>query len=107
LEVEEGDVGAAPFEAACRAQAEITIELHREGLLQRWSGKVEAVKPAMGFINVMRPDFHLHLRAGSVHGWRVVGETGDVELEAHNAEGQATGLVVRGPASVLAVAQIK
>lgn len=101
-EVKEGDIGAEPFAAACEAGAQIGIELRREGLLQRWSGRVEAVKPAMGFINIMRPDFHLHLLAGSVLGWRVDGEGDEIELLAHNAEGEATGLVVRGPAAVLA-----
>lgn len=24
----------------------------------------------MGFLNVMTPDFHLHLEGGSVSGWR-------------------------------------
>ena len=44
---------------------------------QRWRGIVPAINPAMGFINLIAADFHLHLRAGAValrtesrNGWR-------------------------------------
>lgn len=103
-EVAEGDPGSLPFEAARRAGLPVTIELQRQGLRQAWSGTIEAVKPAMGFINVMQPDFHLHLRAGSVQNWRRREDGaagGDLELLAENAQGEATGLVVRGPAAAL------
>ena len=87
---------------ACAAKAEVTIEFRRPGLTQSWNGVIEDVKPAMGFINVMRPDFHLHLRGGAVRRWRRA-EAGDgmVEMTAENAQSEPIGLIVRGPASVL------
>ncbi|MDT3381496.1 hypothetical protein RNI52_29495 [Labrys neptuniae] len=104
-EVAEGDPGAIPFEVARCAGVPVTIELRRDGLRQAWSGSVEAVKPAMGFINVMQPDFHLHLRAGAVGRWRLRADRAGldgVELLAENARGELIGLAVRGPAAVLA-----
>jgi len=49
---------------------------------------VETVKPAMGFINIMRGDFHLHLKSGAVAEWR---ETAGERL-ALSAEGEEIGL---------------
>ncbi len=66
----DGDPGSAPFEKAYAGKAEVTIEFRRPGLTQSWRGVIAEVKPAMGFINVMRPDFHLHLRGGAVARWR-------------------------------------
>ncbi|MGJ4857755.1 hypothetical protein AB4037_24515 [Labrys sp. KB_33_2] len=101
----EDDPGSLPFEVARCAGVPVTIELRRDGLRQAWSGNIEAVKPAMGFINVMQPDFHLHLRAGAVGRWRMradrAGPDG-VELLAENVRGELIGLAVRGPAAVLA-----
>ncbi|MBP0581679.1 hypothetical protein J8I29_20295 [Labrys sp. LIt4] len=103
-EMAEADPGAIPFEVARCAGVPVRIELQREGLRQAWSGIIEAVKPAMGFINVMQPDFHLHLRAGAVAAWRMrAGRAGagGVELLAENAAGDWIGLVVRGPEAAL------
>lgn len=103
-EMVEADPGAIPFEVARCAGVPVSIELQREGLRQAWSGIIEAVRPAMGFINVMQPDFHLHLRAGAVAAWRMRVDragTGGVELLAENARGDGVGLLVRGPESAL------
>lgn len=89
-EVAADDPGAVPFEAALASEAETVIGFRRAGFEQRWRGRVEAVKPAMGFINVMRPDFHLHLKAGSVARWRGDGP----ELHAEAADGAPLGLFV-------------
>lgn len=104
-EVAEADPGAIPFEIARSAGVPVSIELQREGLRQAWSGTIEAVRSAMGFINVMQPDFHLHLRAGAVAAWRMRAdraEAGGVELLAEDARGDWIGLAVRGPAAALA-----
>ena len=104
-DVPEDDPGSIPFEVARCAAVPVAIELRRDGLRQAWSGNIETVRPAMGFINVMQPDFHLHLRAGAVGRWRMrvdrAGSDG-VELLAENVRGELIGLVVRGPAAVLA-----
>jgi putative heme degradation protein len=96
----DGDPGSVPFDAACKAGGEVTIAFERPGLTQSWTGVIESVKPAMGFINVMKPDFHLHLRGGAVASWlrNEIGG-GVVEMVAVDAEAAPIGLVVRGPGS--------
>jgi putative heme degradation protein len=96
----DGDPGSVPFDAACKAGSEVTVAFERPGLTQSWTGVIESVKPAMGFINVMKPDFHLHLRGGAVASWRrnEIGG-GVVEMIAQDAKAVPTGLVVRGPGS--------
>jgi len=91
-EVEAGDPGGEPFEAALASGTDVVVAFRRPGFEQVWRGKVEAIKPAMGFINIMRPDFHLHLKAGAVARWRGQG----TELAAENGDGADLGLVVIG-----------
>jgi putative heme degradation protein len=88
------DPACAPFEtiAASGRPAVITASAH--GASQSWQGRIEAMKPAMGFLNVMTPDFHLHLEGGSVSGWRE--EPG--RRIALDAAGQPTGLMLASAA---------
>ena len=83
------DAGRVRLEAAQQAGDEVVIGFRRPGFRQVWRGRIEAVKPAMGFINVMRPDFHLHLKAGAVAEWR---DGGDGTFEAFGPEGAPIGL---------------
>lgn len=92
-EVAPDDPGALPFEAAVTSGEETVIAVRRRGFEQAWRGRIEAVKPAMGFINVIQPDFHLHLKAGAVASWRQE----DEELRAQAPDGSFAGLVVRAP----------
>ena len=78
------DLGAVPLQAALEAGTTVTIGFWRKGFEQEWTGVIESVKPSMGFINVMRPDFHLHLLGGAVAGWN--------EGAALDADGKPTGL---------------
>ncbi len=50
----------------------------------------------MGFVNVMRPDFHLHLRSGAIARWRREQHGAVTELVAEDHGGAALGLVLRG-----------
>jgi putative heme degradation protein len=93
----DNDPGLQPLTAANQAGEEITIEMRKVGLMQRWRGLVPAVNPAMGFINIIAPDFHLHLRGGTVARWERRDEGADVRLTALDADGKATGLVLQGP----------
>jgi putative heme degradation protein len=94
------DPGLQPLVAANEAGEEIAIEMSRAGIVQRWRGLVPAVNPAMGFINIIAPDFHLHLRGGTVVRWdRHDGEGGNVHLTAMNADGKQIGLRLRGARS--------
>jgi len=70
--------------------AQVTITAKTAALTQVWRGQVDAVKPAMGFINVMTPDFHLHLKAGSIAAWG--GEPG--RRIALDAKGAPCGLTL-------------
>jgi hypothetical protein len=44
----------------------------------------------------MKPDFHLHLKAGHVASWHEVEEGDEYRFYALNETGQQTGLVVSG-----------
>ncbi len=90
----EDDPALAPFAAVQDSGAEVVIAVDRPGLHQFWRGRIEAVKPAMGFLNVMTPDFHLHLEGGTVAGWQA--EPG--KRIATGADGVPTGLVLTSEA---------
>lgn len=90
VEATETDPGRLPLEDAQAAGTPVVIGFRRPGFQQFWRGTIEAVKPAMGFINVMRADFHLHLKAGAVAEWHRDSLTG--EREAFNADGEPLGL---------------
>ncbi|MEP3332428.1 hypothetical protein [Sedimentitalea sp.] len=70
---------------------DVEIIARRSGFSQRWQGRVDAVKPSMGFSNVMTPDFHLHLKTGTVAGWQEEGP----EAHALDEKGMRTGLAIR------------
>lgn len=94
----DNDPGFGPLLEAVAAAAPVTIELNRPGITQSWYGVIAEVKPAMGFGNVMTSDFHLHLRAGTVSGWRAAPSAdGELALHALDLGGAETGLVLRGP----------
>lgn len=78
------DAGALPLQAALEAGTKISIGFKRRGFEQNWTGVIESVKPAMGFINVMRSDFHLHLLGSTVSAWK--------DGAALDADGVPTGL---------------
>jgi putative heme degradation protein len=92
------DPAFQPIRAAIEAGIEIEIQMRRPGLDQRWRGMVPAINPAMGFINLIAADFHLHLRAGAVASWRRAEMDDDVELAAIGQDGEPLGLILVGPA---------
>lgn len=85
------DPALAPFALLQELGAEVRMTFGKPGLSQGWRGRIEAVKPAMGFLNVMTPDFHLHLQGGTVSAWQA--RRG--ERAALGADGQPTGLILR------------
>lgn len=95
-ELDESDPGLSPFTRAVEKAVPITIAVQGPAFRQTWSGVAESVKPGMGFINVMRPDFHLHLKGGAVADWRREGAEGEAVWTALDAHGAPTGLTVRG-----------
>lgn len=96
------DLGALTFAAIREAGEPIAIELRRPDLRQVWRGDLPEPKPAMGFVNLMQGDFHLHLKAGAVARWRRVESGGEVELHGEDADGASLGLVLVGPAAAFA-----
>lgn len=82
------DPGLVALEATREAATPVVIGFRQPGFTQAFRGVVETVKPAMGFINVMRADFHLHLKSGAVAEWRDVAG----ERRAVNAAGEELGL---------------
>ena len=101
-DVPEDDLGARSFAAILASGVAIAIDVERAGLFQHWQGALPEPKPAMGFVNIMQGDFHLHLKAGAVSGWTRTDNAGTVALEARDSEGKGFGLVLRGPAAAFA-----
>jgi putative heme degradation protein len=97
--VADDDPALKPLRAAIEAGIEIEIQMRQPALDQRWRGLVPAINPAMGFINLIAADFHLHLRGGTVAGWRrqKADADGDIELAAIGRDGNPLGLVLVGP----------
>jgi hypothetical protein len=58
------------LEAAHASAAAVSIVFRRTTSHQVWTGPVRELRPAMGFLNIIEPDFHLHLKDGAVAGWR-------------------------------------
>lgn len=94
-EVGEDDPGMMPLNLALKTAKPTVISFDGPGFDQSWSGVVEKVKPAMGFINVMTQDFHLHLLAGAVSSWREERQGNETKFSALDARQSDIGLHVR------------
>jgi len=101
-DVPEDDLGGRSFLAILASGEAIAIDVERAGLFQHWQGALPEPKPAMGFVNIMQGDFHLHLKAGAVFGWAWTESAGTVALEARDSDGKGFGLILRGPAAAFA-----
>ncbi|MGD9846073.1 MAG: ChuX/HutX family heme-like substrate-binding protein [Variibacter sp.] len=100
--VSDDDPAAAPLQKANESQAEIAVTMQTAAFRQRWQGAAPAIKLAMGFVNIITPDFHLHVRGGAVARWASEDlADGKVKLSAIGQDGQALGLVLTGPAAAL------
>lgn len=93
-EVADDDPGRLPLEAALASGQPIGIAFEKSGFSQRWTGVVPKVSLAMGFINVMDGDFHLHLPGGSVASWVSRTVEGRTELTALGKDGKGIGLTL-------------
>lgn len=94
-ELADDDPGIGPFQAAVESGSEVGIEFRNPYMRQSWMGRIEEVRPAMGFLNVMTADFHLHLKAGAVAEWRIETGVRGATLAAYDAKGAALGLRLR------------
>jgi len=84
------DAATLALEALRDSGGEVEIAMVTRAARQSWRGRVEAVRPAMGFANIIRPDFHLHLRMGSLGGFRPAG----AGREVLDTDGLPTGLTL-------------
>ncbi|WP_347266157.1 hypothetical protein [Paracoccus sp. (in: a-proteobacteria)] len=80
----------APFQIAHDRGCMVRISFDNGTLRQGWSGRIEALRPARGFLNVMTADFHLHLKGGTLSGW----QSGPGRRIALDLQGVPNGLVV-------------
>jgi len=87
----EDDPGAAALRALHAAGAAAEIRLATRFATQSWTGAVPEPRLAMGFANIILPDFHLHLRLGSVARF----EPGPAGWAACDEAGVPTGLLLR------------
>lgn len=85
------------LEAAVAEPGAVTIAITQPGYAQKWQGVVEAIRPSRGFLNVMVPNFHFHLKAGSVTGWTESVTAEGRVLTALGAGGEPLGLTIRFP----------
>lgn len=98
--VGDDDLGAKLLDSISTNGAEVTIRLSRPGFEQSWTGVIAELKPGGGFVNVMTPDFHLHLRGGSVIRWEREEANGTVNFHAVSTSGMRTGLAINVAADV-------
>lgn len=96
------DPGAGLLEAARAGGEPVSVLFRCTGLEQAWTGLIGEVKPAMGFLNIIKPDFHLHLQDHAVARWRREEAVDAVTFHAEAADGSAVGLVLRGSATAFA-----
>ncbi len=90
-EVASDDPARLPFDEARLRGDPVVVEIALPDFMQRWTGRVPELKVSHGFINLMEPDFHLHLRGGCIAQWRDIG-TG--RLEARGTDGADLGFSV-------------
>ncbi|KAJ8138138.1 hypothetical protein OY671_008649, partial [Metschnikowia pulcherrima] len=98
-----GDDPGADVSEAVRASGEaVSVSFRCAGSEQAWTGLIGEVKPAMGFLNIIKPDFHSHSKEHAVARWRREVSADAVALRAEAADGAALGSVSRGPAAAFA-----
>ncbi len=88
------DQGLVPLHAALTSGAVVAIGITRPGFSQEWEGIIEKLVPSMGFINVMVPDFHFHLRAGAIGYWKRASNEDGITLDAYDQNGAPLGLTL-------------
>jgi putative heme degradation protein len=88
---ETADAGAAALQSLHAAGAVVEVRLTTGGATQAWSGTMPEIRLAMGFANIITPDFHLHLRLGSVARF----EQGPAGWAACDENGVPIGLLLR------------
>ncbi len=94
------DPACAPLDTARGAGVPVSISIERPGFRQAWTGVVPELKLSMGFVNVMVPDFHMHVAGGAVHGWTEERAGDGMVLRATGADGRPLGLSITAPSAL-------
>jgi putative heme degradation protein len=89
-ELEDSDPAHLPFNQALETNKAIIVQMQANNITQRWQGVVEKIVPAMGFMNIMTGDFHLHLKGGVVSAWK----TDERTYHTLDKNAEAIGLTV-------------
>lgn len=88
------DPAYAPFRSAIAEARTLTITQETPALTQTWTGTLAELMPAMGYLNIIHKNFHLHLAGGAISGWRAETANAGQRLTALDRDGQGFGLSV-------------
>jgi putative heme degradation protein len=88
----EDDPAAMPLRAAAQAGTPVTLAVERPGVSLRRAGTLPEPTIAMGFVNIILPDCHLHLRGGAIAAW--TRDEDGAPLAARDADGKTIGLTL-------------
>jgi putative heme degradation protein len=80
-----------PLKAAEAAGKPVTLAARKAGISHAWTGTISGVSFGRGFLNVIQPDMHLHVRAGAIADWH---EGPEGTFSALDADGTAIGLTL-------------
>lgn len=80
-DVSDADAALVRLDAERDSASRLVVSFQQPGFVQRWTGVIEEVRAAMGFVNIIRPDFHLHIRAGAINGWDESGHALGINAE--------------------------
>ena len=69
----------------------VTLAAMKPGVSHRWTGTISGASFSHGFLNVIQPDMHLHVRAGAIADWR---EGPEGTFGALDTDGKAIGLTL-------------
>lgn len=103
---------------AATSDADFTLGYEAKGgLLQFWTGKISELNPAMGFINIIQPAFHLHVKDGAIGWWQTYPfrqpgnadgtPSGRMRLAAFRPDGAMTPLTLYGPVDLFEPALVE
>jgi putative hemin transport protein len=89
--------GRAALEQAAAAEVPVMVFVGNPGAIQIHTGGVKRLRATPGWLNVLDPDFNLHLReSGVASAWRIVKPTEDgavTSIELLDAQGEVVALL--------------
>jgi len=92
--VDPNEPGFLPLEQARRDSVQAVLEIAHEDFRQRWTGMIPELRVSLGFINIIEPDFHLHMRGGSIARWDSATVDGASRFSAVGRDGSDLGFSV-------------